>query len=94
MELQALEGYFNNGQFYQNGNKVQLPERQLVIVNMLGIPISIDESRQADKEFWEAFDKMLADSADEELSLDNFPRTTLKKEFVSLSGARRYLRFI
>jgi hypothetical protein len=84
MELQAVEGYFNNGHFYQNGNRVQLPERQLVIVNMLGIPINIDETGQADIEFWKEFDNLLADSADEELSIEDFPRTSLHKKLVVL----------
>jgi hypothetical protein len=84
MELQALEGYFTNGHFYQNGNRVHLPEHQLVIVNLLGIPVNIDESSYADKEFWDVFDKMLLDSADEELSQDSFPRTTLERELVFL----------
>jgi hypothetical protein len=72
MKLQAMQGYFNKGDFYQHGNKVQLPELQLVIVNMLGIPINIDEVKKGEVNFWKEFDKMLADSTDEELSFDDF----------------------
>ena len=77
MEVQTIQGYFNNGYFYQQGRRVPLPERQLVIVNVLGIPVDIDDTKQRDSVFWEEFDKMLADSSYEELPLDDFPRTTL-----------------
>ena len=80
MEVQAIHGYFSNGNFYQQGRKVSLPEHQLVIVNVLGIPVDIDDTKQKDASFWEEFDRMLADSADEELSLDDFPRNTLNRE--------------
>jgi len=43
MEVQTLQGYFENGTFYQNGHEVSLPERKFVIVNILHTPISIEE---------------------------------------------------
>ena len=72
MDVQTMQGYFNNGSFYQQGRRVSLPERQLVIVNVLGILVDIDDTKQRDASFWKEFDRMLADSADEELSLDDF----------------------
>ena len=38
MQVQTMQGYFNDGVFYQHGQQVKLPERQLVIVNVLDIP--------------------------------------------------------
>ena len=84
MEVQTIHGYFSNGNFYQQGRKVSLPEHQLVIVNVLGIPVDVDDTKQKDASFWVEFDRMLADSADEELSLDDFPRNTLDRELVVL----------
>ncbi len=65
--VQALQGYFNNGVFYQEGRQVALPERKLVIVNVLDIPIDINESKKSDAEFWSAFDEMVKEANDEEL---------------------------
>ena len=84
MEVQTIHGYFSNGCFYHQGRRVSLPERQLVIVNVLSIPVDIDETKQRDASFWEEFDRILADSADEELSLDDFPRSNLTRELVIL----------
>lgn len=38
MQIQALQGYFNNGHFYHEGRKVTLPERKTVIINILEFP--------------------------------------------------------
>ena len=44
------------GGFYQQGRRVPLPEHQLVIVNVLDIPVDVDETKKADIAFWEEFD--------------------------------------
>jgi hypothetical protein len=84
MEVQSIYGYFSNGNFFQQGRRVSLPEHQLVIVNVLGIPVDIDDTKQKDASFWDEFDRMLADSADEELSLEDFSRNNLNRELVIL----------
>ena len=66
MQVQALQGYFDNGIFYQQGHKVQLPERQLVIVNVLDVPVDINEVKNADIRFWREFDKLVKDVVDED----------------------------
>ena len=74
MQVQAIQGYFDRGNFYQKGRRVSLPERQLVIVNILDIPADSDELQKEDVEFWEEFDRLAKESADEELLLMDFPR--------------------
>ena len=48
MEIQTLQGYFHKGFFYQQGQKVSLPEHQVVIVNILNLPIDIVETKKMD----------------------------------------------
>ena len=45
MEVRTVQGYFDNGVFYQLGQQVKLPERQLVIVNILDIPVEIEDAK-------------------------------------------------
>ena len=82
MQVQTLQGYFDNGYFYQQGRQVSLPERQLVIVNVLDIPVSEDEIQYSDIEFWIEFDKLADESTDEELLLTDFPRTHFGSELI------------
>ena len=79
-----MRGYFDNGLFYQQGRHVVLPERQMVIVNVLDVPIDVEEEavKNADINFWKEFDHVVKDSLDEELLLENFPRANFKHELV------------
>ena len=70
MQVQAIQGYFDNGVFYQQVRRVTLPERQLVIVNVLDIPVNADELKKEDIEFWKEFDKLAGEAADEELTIE------------------------
>ena len=83
MEVQAMQGYFDNGFFYQQGRRVSLPERQLVIVNVLNIPVDADETKKTDIEFWKEFDRLAKDSVDEELMMVDFPRVHFGRELIS-----------
>jgi hypothetical protein len=56
VEVQAIQGYFDDGIFYQQGRRVKIPERQLVIVNVLNVPVDINEIKKADVGFWDEFD--------------------------------------
>jgi hypothetical protein len=47
MRVKAMQGYFENGVFYQQGRRVALPERRMVIVNVLDVPVDIDEAGKA-----------------------------------------------
>jgi hypothetical protein len=80
MEVQAIQGYFDSGYFYQKGRRVSLPERRLVIVNVLDIPIEANEQQKADMEFWAEFDRLAKESTDEELLMVDFPRMSFGRE--------------
>ena len=82
MEVQAIQGYFDNGYFYQQGRRVPLPERKLVIVNVLSIPVNVDDTLRSDIDFWKEFDRIAADSVDEELMMTDFPRVHLGRELI------------
>jgi len=86
MEVQAIQGYFDDGKFYQQGKSVALPERQMVIVNVLNIPAdtNVREPRKEPKEFWAEFKRMLKESADGVLCIDDFPRTNISREMLPL----------
>ena len=80
MQVQAIQGYFNDGAFYQDGRRVALPERQLVIANVLDIPVENTDAREADVEFWKEFDKLAKESFDEELLITDFPRSDFRRD--------------
>ena len=80
MQVQALQGYFENGVFYQLGEPVNLPERMMVIVNVLDMPV--DVNKKTDIDFWKAFDELAYNSVDEQLSEDDFPRVNFNRDFI------------
>jgi hypothetical protein len=82
MQVQTMQGYFDDGAFYQKGRRIELPERQMVIVNVLDIPVDNAETLKADVEFWKKFDILAKSSFDEELQLADFPRTHFGRELV------------
>jgi len=82
MQVQALHGYFDRGLFYHNGERVNIPEKQHVIVNILNMPIDADNAN-ADIKFWEMFDR-LADADDTEpLKMEDFPRADFGRELIT-----------
>jgi hypothetical protein len=85
VEVKTIQGYFEGGTFYQQGRKVRIPERQLVIVNVLDVPVDVDEIKRADIEFWKEFDRLAKDAVDEELLMTDFPRVHFGRESLLLS---------
>jgi len=75
MQVQSIQGYFDKGVFYQHGQQVSLPERKLTIVIVLDIPVNTAETQKEDIKFWEEFDRLAHESADEELVLADFIST-------------------
>jgi hypothetical protein len=69
MEVRAMQGYFDKGVFYQQGRKVTIPEHTLVIVNVLKVPVDVDDIKKADIEFWNEFDRLTKDAAEDEINL-------------------------
>jgi hypothetical protein len=80
MQVQAIHGYFNNGNFYQQGRRVALPERQMVIVNVLDMPVDVETIKNADIDFLKEFDRLADGSFNEELRVADFPRTNFRHE--------------
>ena len=48
MQIQALQGYFDNGVFYQHGRRAEIPNRKMVIINVLDIPVDNDAEKKED----------------------------------------------
>ena len=88
MEVQAIQGYFDDGVFYQQGRRVKIPERQLVIVNVLDTPVDVNEIKKADVEFWKEFDRHVKGAVDEELLIADFPRVDFGRELISFDDVR------
>jgi len=83
MQVQAMQGYFEGGAFYQQGRRTALPERKLVIVNVLDVPIDIGERQKSGetKKRLAAIDKFFAeiDASDEEIP-EEFERIKFTRE--------------
>jgi hypothetical protein len=80
----SFRGYFENGNFYQDGRLVMLPERQMFLVEPLNIPVKPDDKEaiiNANIEFYQEFDKLVAE-CDEEWNIDDFPRMDLGRELI------------
>ena len=84
MHVQSLQGYFDNGAFFQEGKRVALPERKMAIVNILDIPVNINEVKKDDTEFWEEFDFLAKSSTDENLALSDFPRAYFGRDQIHI----------
>ena len=91
MQVQTIQGYFDKGIFYQQGQRKELPERQLVIINVLDIPVSESEIQNMDIEFWENFDSLAEDSTDEELLIADFPPLNFGHELVQFEEGEQLL---
>jgi len=55
-------------------------------VRVLNVPADTDEAKKRDLEFWKEFDKLAAESVDEELSLADFPRLDFGREPILFDG--------
>ena len=80
--MQACEGYVENGRFFPIGVVAQIPGRRRAFLTILDEPAQ--QSNTVDKAFWVEFDRMTAESADEnELLHDEaFARRTSGREFI------------
>ena len=50
MEVQALQGYFVDDVFYQQGQRAKIPNHKMVIINVLDMAIDNEESETTNKE--------------------------------------------
>jgi len=79
MQTQVHEGYLINGKFYTDAGYVHIPEQQKIHVTIIGEsaqPAIIPPSLEWLKEF----NRMLEDSADEELDIKDFPRMNFRRD--------------
>ena len=56
----------------------------ITFVEQISADPVVDEQERinADLEFWEEFDRLVADASDEVLSMDDFPRTKFGRELI------------
>jgi hypothetical protein len=84
--MQAYEGYFENGTFRTARGAVALPEGRRVFITVLEEPPLLDNS-DSKKIFWGEFDKLVDESADELLNMENFKRLNINRElFIFAEG--------
>ena len=75
MQAQAYEGYFESGTFYSSGQPLRIPERRKVYITVLDEPIQDNSPPHETIPAWlEELHRLLDESGDEELRLENFPR--------------------
>ena len=79
--MQAYEGYVENGRFYPTGLLARVTGRQRAILTVLDESMEITAEND-DKTFWAEFNSLIAQSANEELREEDFPRMRLGREIV------------
>jgi len=83
MQVTAMQGYFDNGVFYHQGRVIALPDRKMVIINVLDMPAEVDVTQKTDAEFWKGFDEQ-TEAMGCELLMTDFPRLHFEREFALL----------
>ena len=60
-------------------------------MNVLDVPVDVEAEavKNVGIDFWKEFDKLVKDSLDEELLLENFPRANFKNELVLLEDVEQ-----
>ena len=82
MQVTTMQGYFNNGFFYQEGRRVTLPEGKMVIVNILDVPSSTYETENP-SDWLDEFHRLVEASSHEELHQEDFPRMNFGRDLIS-----------
>jgi len=82
--MNAYEGYIENGQFHPVGLLASITGRRRVILTVLDEPIKTPDGND-DKTFWAEFNSLIAQSANEELREEDFPRADFGRESVDFS---------
>jgi hypothetical protein len=82
--MQAIEGYFEDGRFYTMGNVFPIPERRKVILTIPDEPPR-DTMTAARLAALAEFDRLVDESANEELREEDFPRMRFGREFITFN---------
>jgi hypothetical protein len=86
MQAQAYVGYLEKGLFYTAGQLLQLPERRKLVITILDE--AIDElpravaSQPSRPDWLDELNRLLDDSAEEDLDAEIFCRTPMRRESV------------
>ena len=84
MQAQAYEGYFESGMFYSAGQPLRIPERRKVYITVLDEPTQINNPTTTP--CWlEEFHRLLEESGDEKLHMEDFPRMDFGREPITFS---------
>ena len=84
METQSYEGYFESGKFYTAGKQLRIPERCKVYITIFNEPVQNTPLATAPNWLGE-FHKLLEESGDEKLSMEDFPRMDFGRESIIFS---------
>jgi len=81
--LQAYEGYLQRGQIYPLRPLINTQDRRRVIITVLDEPHR--EDAQPNPTAWlDEFNRLLDESGDEKLSMENFPRANFTREHLEV----------
>jgi hypothetical protein len=81
--MQAIKAIYDGVGFTPKQPIPVQGQYEVVILFVEQIALDAENERiKSDIEFWREYKKLLADSHDEILSLDNFPRTKFNREFI------------
>ena len=82
MQTQTYEGYFERGKFYSTGQLISIPEQRKVYITVFDEPVQTSTT----KENWlSELHRLLDESGDEKLSMEDFPRMELWREPIIIS---------
>ena len=85
--MQACEGYVENGHFYPIDTLMSSTGRWRAVLTVLDEPVR--EELQSDSISWiDEFNRLVDESANEELNIEDFPRMSFGREFVSFDEKR------
>ena len=77
MQARAYDGYFENGQFFPQNTPIRLPGRfRAVLTVVLEEPIESEPTG----DWVDELNRLLEESGDEKLSMENFPRMDFGRE--------------
>ena len=81
--LKSYEGYLQKGQIYPLRPLINTHERVRVIITVLDEPLMGDIQHKP--ALWlDEFNRLLNDSGDEKLSMENFPRADFTREHIEV----------
>jgi len=83
--MQACEGYVENGQFYPTSTLLQLPGRLRAILTILDEPEKKVSTTDC-TEWLSEFHNLVVESSNEELNIENFPRTKFNRKPIQFEG--------